>query len=392
VTRPAAPTVRLRKAVERTIHEGHPWLFSHAADTPRGEPGTEITVLDRKGRFLARGLSDQGRIAIRVFTLRDEPIDSEMFARRLRRAAELRARVVPAATTAYRLVHGEGDRLPGLVVDVYGSYAVLQLDGAVLDPWRRIIAHELAPVLRQRGVQTLIERTGARGNRQAHAHFGPLPQGLVTVHEHGMAMPVDLQRGQKTGLFLDHRESRRRLRDLSGGQRVLNLYGYTGGFSVAAGLGGATRVTTVDVAPKAIALAERSWSENGLEADRHEGVTADVEQFLARKRKALDYDIIVSDPPSFAPNEDTVDGALGAYRALHASALARIPNGGLYLAASCSSHVDRASFEQTVRDGARKARRIVQVLERWGAPADHPRLLAFPEGDYLKVLLTRLVA
>ena len=202
-----------------------------------------------------------------------------------------------------------------------------------------------------------------------------------------MKLCANLWRGQKTGLFLDHRESRRRVRALASGLRVLNLYGYTGGFSVAAGLGGAREVVTVDSAAPALALAERSWQHNALDPSAHRTHATDVPELLARERTL--FDLIVADPPSFAPNAQSKPAALKSYAALHAACLARLVPGGYYLGASCSSHISAEEFDATLREGARQSRRVLQILERSGAPADHPRLLAFPEGDYLKVVLAR---
>jgi 23S rRNA (cytosine1962-C5)-methyltransferase len=301
----------------------------------------------------------------------------------------LRDAVVPAETDCYRLVHGEGDRMPGVVCDVYGAHAVLRFDGAGVAAFREAIVASLEPVLRARGVGALLMRSGRQEQRSVSAVLGDAPQGIVWVREHGMRLPADLVTGQKTGMFLDHRESRRRVRELSRGRRVLNLYGYTGGFSVAAGLGGATRVTTVDVAPRAIELANEAWAANGLEAGAHEGVVGDVPAFL--RDDAREWDLVVSDPPSFAPKEASVPNAIESYTKLHEACVRRLSPGGLLVAASCSTHVRGATFEQTLRDGARAARRVLQVVERHGAPADHPRLLAFPEGDYLDVILARVV-
>jgi 23S rRNA (cytosine1962-C5)-methyltransferase len=208
-----------------------------------------------------------------------------------------------------------------------------------------------------------------------------------------MTLLVNLLHGQKTGLFLDHRETRARVRQLAAGCDVLNLYGYTGGFSIAAGLGGATRVTTVDIAKPALALAERSWAANGLAVEAHRTQAADVAEFLpeAAARGGERYPLIVSDPPNFAPRQSALTQALEAYEAMHAGVFKLLAPGGLYVAASCSSHVDREAFDETLQRGAAKARRVVQVLERTGAPADHPRLLAFPEGDYLKISLVRAI-
>ncbi|MBX3251668.1 MAG: class I SAM-dependent rRNA methyltransferase [Myxococcales bacterium] len=400
---PARGTFQLAKALERVVHAGHPWVFRDAV-VGEAAPGEITTLLDRRGRFLARGVAEAGPIALRIWTTRDERVDAALVARRAALAAALRDRALPSAkadaplaarTSAYRLVHGEGDRLPGVVLDVYGAdegrFAVLRTEGA-LDAG--VVLEGISELLRARGVDTLLHKTGRKAEARVELVFGPRPPELLCVREHGMSMLVDLWHGQKTGLFLDHRESRLRVRQLAAGLRVLNLYAYTGGFSIAAGLAGAAEVTTVDVAPGAVALAERSWAANGLDPARHHAVVADVPRYLSGLEvpppSALD--LIIADPPSFAPSEKAKPAALEAYAKLHEACLGRLGEGGLYLAASCSSHVRAADFDETLREGARRARRVVQVLDRWGGAADHPRLLAFPEGDYLDCLLVRVAA
>jgi 23S rRNA (cytosine1962-C5)-methyltransferase len=236
----------------------------------------------------------------------------------------------------------------------------------------------------------LLVRTRIQSNARPEQAWGVAPPDPVVVAEHGMKLCASLWHGQKTGLFLDHRESRRRVRELARDLRVLNLYGYTGGFSVAAGLGGASHVTTVDSAKRAVDLADANWIANGLDPTRHACIAADVPEQLAElAEKRRRFDLIVADPPSFAPSEVAKPAALESYAALHAASLRVLEPGGFYLAASCSSHVTAEDFAQSLREGGRRARRAQQVLERNGGPADHPRLLGFPEGDYLKVFLLR---
>ncbi len=393
----AMRTLRLAKALETRLRAGHPWCYADALRDASGVPGEVATLLDRRGRFLGRGLVDGGPLHLRVWTTRDEPLDEALLRRRLERARELRRDVVPAATSAYRLLHGEGDRVPGVTLDVYGAaegptrYGVLRLDGGGARVWRSrwvdVLEDTLARGEGDEALTGLLVR-GGRGEAPTLG-FGSAPPAPLRVTEHGMTLLADLQAGQKTGLFLDHREGRRRVRELARGRRVLNLYAYTGGFGVAAGIGGASRVTNVDVAPAAVALAEATWAANGLDPARHRAVVADVPRFLAEDEAR--EDLIVADPPSFAPRESAVPQALESYRKLHTACLRRLLPGGVYLAASCSSHVTPEAFAATVRDGARKARKTLQLLDRWGSPPDHPRLAAFPEGDYLKALLLRVV-
>ncbi len=384
--------LKLKKALGRVIAEGHPWIFKDALEGPRFQPGRVAAVFDKLGSFVARGITDSGPIGLRVMTTRDEAIDDALFRRRIEAAAALRDRVIPPKTNAYRLLHGEGDRLPGVVCDVYAEYAVLQFDGQGMINFKTNIINVLKKVLQQRQVHNLLVQTGRRKERSLSAEFGRLPEKPVAVVERAMRMQADLINGQKTGMFLDHRDSRWQVRKLAAGLTVLNLYGYTGGFSVAAGLSGAEMVETVDIAPAAIEQANQNWQLNGLDPAGHSGHVSDTAEFLtnAAARKAR-FDLIVADPPSFAPRESKVPASLRGYRALHRGALELLPKGGFYLAASCSSHINRQAFEKTILQAARQKDTIIQVLDRWGAPADHPRLMAFDEGDYLKVVLARVI-
>jgi 23S rRNA (cytosine1962-C5)-methyltransferase len=306
-------------------------------------------------------------------------------------ALAIRARIVPELTTAYRILHGEGDGLPGVVCDRYGDHAVLKLDGDGILALRGSIVEILAEQLAGLGVRGLLERGARRHGGSVEVVWGDPPPPESRVLERGMTLVASLWAGQKTGLFLDHRESRARVRGLARDLSVLNLYGYTGGFSVAAALGGAAEVTTVDVAKPALDLASRTFEANGLAAARHCIEAADVPEYLARATAAGErFDLIVADPPNFAPNARSVERATESYHKLHAACCALLPPGGLYLAASCSSHIRAGAFLDTLREGSRRAGRILTVLEQHGAPADHPRRLAFPEGDYLKVVLAHV--
>jgi len=383
-------TVKLCVPLERVLRSGHPWVYRKALHEPPTAAGEVVAVLSRDGKFIGRGISDEGSIAVRVFTTRDEPVDKRLFADRLTAACALRQRILPPETNAYRLVHGEGDRLPGFVVDLYGAYAVLRFDSPALHSWLPLWLEVLVPHLQRigaRGAVTRVPKTEGFGVQHA---WGERPPELVTVLERGMKLVTSLWHGQKTGLFLDHRESRWRVREISAGCRVLNLYGYTGGFSAAAGLGGAEEVVTVDAARPALQLAEQTWSVNVLEPRRHRMEKSDVAHFMQALRGDERFDIVIADPPSFAPSQRAVPKAMQAYRNLHRSCLRHVEDRGLYLAASCSSHITFQAFEATLREAARTARRSARIIESWGAPPDHPVLPAFPEGDYLKVCLLRV--
>lgn len=381
----SVPQLRLKRALRSAIEAGHPWVYRDALHAFDLEPGTVVRVVDERGP-IATGLAESGPIGVRVLALRSTEIDGAFFASRVARAASLRDRVVPAETDAYRLVNGEGDGLPGTIVDVYARWAVVQFDGAAAERYRDAIVAGIRAV--RPALEGILVRVGRRETKRTEIAYGTAPDGVIEVREHGMVLRADLVHGQKTGLFLDHRESRHRVRALARGARVLNLYGYTGGFSIAAGIGGAHHVDTVDVAAGALKLAEESWARNDLAAAHHTH-TRDAPEFLDEARsRGRKWDVVIADPPSFAPNEASVPNAIKSYRALHRACLRVLEPNGIYLAASCSSHIDRATFDRTLREAAEKIG-PVQVLERSGAPADHPRLAAFPEGDYLKIILAR---
>jgi 23S rRNA (cytosine1962-C5)-methyltransferase len=374
--------------VRFAIAAGHPWIWRDALVPHEHAIGTDVRVVDREGGFVARALIEAGPIGARVFARRDVPIDDALIIQRVDRALALRDRIAPPDTDALRLVHGEGDGLPGVVVDRYASALVVKTDGSAVDAILPLVIDALAA----RRDEAILVRRGRGEGKTTEAVRGALPTAPIDVREHGMQLRADLVHGQKTGLFLDHRESRLRVRQLARGARVLNLYGYTGGFSIAAGLGGAARVVTVDVAEGALALATEGWARNGLDPNAHEAIAGDVPKVIElRRERGERFDLVIADPPSFAPNEAAVAEAHKSYRALHRACLRLLAPDALYLAASCSSHVNRERFDRTLLEASEKVGVALQILERWGAPADHPRLAAFPEGDYLKCTLARVL-
>lgn len=390
-------TLHLEKRIGGAIRGGHPWVYRDALEFRDRdvEPGQEVRVAEADGTFVGRGFTYEGPIALRVFSTFDEDLDRRFFTRRFLSAFELRARLSLGDTTAIRLCNGEGDRLPGVVIDQYTdsslgkSWLVVRFDGESAARLSELVLDALLPRLSEMKITGVLFRIGRTGKRP-ECVWGEAPPAEITIKEHGMSLVANLFDGQKTGLFLDHRDSRLMVRGLSRDARVLNLYAYTGGFSVAAGLGGAKQVTSVDVAPEAIALAEKSWAQNGLDEKTHEGIAMDVRDFWRDERAP--FDLIVSDPPSFAPNEDAVESALDAYTKLHRACLENLVAGGFFVAASCSSHVRGDMFDGTIERAARQSGRVLQVLDRSGAPADHPRLMAFPEGDYLDTVLCRVIS
>lgn len=413
-----------------SVRRGHPWIYrsavvqqsaSRIGPSPEGG-GTIVDILDEAGQVVGCGVWDPvSPIALRVWSL--EPgarLDARMFRTRLEHAIEIRRRLfiddaersgtaevlsqgsggsspesIDGKTTTYRLLNGEGDRAPAFVVDRYADVAVLRIDG---DAARAVSAELLRDVeapLRSIGITTLLERTGRRGEAaDVRPRFGPMREKVV-VKEHGVPFVVDLVRGQKTGAFLDQRENRqrigalvsRRVRASSGGAvRVLNLFSYTGGFSLHAALAGGT-VTSVDVAMAAHATAQESFRLAGVDPRAHTFATADCFAFLeSAKSRGEKWDVVISDPPSFAPSEKAKPKGIAAYRSLHRACVAVLADGGTFVAASCSSHVSAEDFAGTLDDTA-LGRADLRLLEQFGPPADHPTLPAFPEGRYLKLAI-----
>jgi 23S rRNA (cytosine1962-C5)-methyltransferase len=373
------------------VRRGHPWVFREGfARAPDLASGTVVTLVDEEDVQLGVGLYDaQSPIAARMFTL-EGPLDIRTLVARIEQAFKRRDTFISPNTTAYRLCNGEGDHLPGLVIDKYEHVAVVRLDGDHLTTWLEPLVAPLMKSLAARGVTSLVLRRARdeAGDKRTRTLAGVEPPDRLIVYEHGMAMEVDLAHGQKTGAFLDQRDNRALIRSLSAGRtRVLNLYSFAGGFSVAAALGGAKHVTSVDIASAAHASAQRSFRENKLDPAQHTFVTGDAFAFLEGAAKRGDrFDLIVSDPPSFAPNEKTKPRALGAYRKLH-GALARVlERGGLLCAASCSSHVSTEEFVGTL-DQHTLGRDDLSLVSLHGHAPDHPTLPAWSEGRYLKMVV-----
>ncbi|MDP9033325.1 MAG: class I SAM-dependent rRNA methyltransferase [Myxococcota bacterium] len=377
-------------AAERLLR-GHPWVWREAIASGLSSAvlGEEVQVIATDGSAIGRGIVDPtSPIAVRLWTHGREPIDAALWRSRAAHACAIRAALLDfEQTNAFRVLHGEGDRMPGFVVDRYGSVAVARTDGEAAATHVGALADAIGPSLESWGVRSFVHRVSTPKNRGEAPRFdllrGDPPPDTVYVREHGVPYVVDLKRGQKTGAFLDQRDNRRLFGQLARGRRVLNLFSYAGGFSLHAALGGATHVTSVDIAAAAHATAQESFRLANLDPSAHQFVAADVSAFLDGARRRGDrWDLIVSDPPSFAPSEKALGRALPAYRALHRGCAAVLAPGGLLCASSCSSHVDAAAFLGTLDDVA--LGRALSVLVLREAGPDHPTLAAFPEGRYLK--------
>lgn len=391
----SSPVVlRLSRDLVRTIKRGNPWVYADALrDLPKAEPGRPAVLLDnKKGQAIARGFYDPDcALALRICeTEPNVELDQRWADRRFRSAVDIRRQITAdGQTTGYRLLNGEGDGLPGLVVDVYGKTAVLKLDGDGPRGFWNVdqIANWLATEL---SIECVYERQKERG-AAGRTLQGADPVQPVSFLERGLVYTADVVRGQKTGFFLDQRDNRSTIRAWSNGLRMLNVFSYTGGFSIAAGAGGATDVTSVDIAPAAIETANEHWRLNDLPLSTHTGVVADAFDFLSGAAQSRQrWDLVVLDPPSFAPNRDSVPKAKAAYQNVIEAGARVTGRSGLLAAASCSSHIDLPLFLECCEEGISKARRRATVISISGQPADHPTPLALPEFRYLKFVLLRL--
>ena len=395
------PRVVLRKRLGRAIRGGHPWIYRDAlASSPRIADGSVVLVAGADGRPLARGFWDAtSPIAVRILgTAGELEVGKELEVRIAEALARRLGAIDRGETNAFRWIHGEADALPGVHVDLYGTALSIRYDGGGARAFYADLPARLRAAAQKSGltVEAILERRprGGRGDADGErtlALYGTAPEGEIEIRENGLRFGADLRRGQKGGLFLDQRENRALVRTLARDRRVLNLFGYTGGFSIYAAAGGARASTTVDVAAPAIAAARRNFERNHLPVTDARFAAEDAFAFLTRAAAAGEkFELVISDPPSFAPSRRALETGLGAYRRLHRLCAAVTAPGGILCAASCSSHIGREAFVATVRDGARDAGRRAQIREVRGAALDHPVVPQFPEGDYLKFAVINL--
>jgi 23S rRNA (cytosine1962-C5)-methyltransferase len=386
----------LKPGREKSLKRRHPWVFSGAVAKIRGEPvaGDTVEVHSATGEFLAlAAYSPQSQIVARVWDWNQRPIDPAFFEERIQRAIEERRALLDAGSTdALRLVHGESDGLPGVVADRYGDTAVVQLTSAGAERWREAIADAL---LQAEGVRRVWERSDAEvraleGLPPVTAALRGAPEpARITVSEHGIRFEVDLERGHKTGFYLDQRDNRLRLRQLAREREVLDGFCYTGGFALNAAAGGARSVMALDSSAEALALARANAQLNGLTGV--DWVGGDVFQMLRHFRdRGRQFDLIALDPPKFAPTAAHAAKAARAYKDINLLAFKLLRPGGLLMTFSCSGGVSADLFQKIVAGAALDAGVDARIIERLGPGADHPVALNFPEGDYLKGLVCRV--
>ena len=392
--------MRLHPGREKSLRHRHPWIFSGAIDVVEGDPqsGDTVRVLAADGTVLARAAySPTSQIRARVWTFDARTaIDTAFIRQRIERAVAVRATMQDSRHTGCRLLHGEADGLPGIIADRYGDVVVVQLSSAGGERWRDAIADALAAAT---GAACIFERSDAevRGLEGLDPRIGvlrgALPASVIFI-EDGLTWRVDVAAGQKTGFYLDQRDNRRAIRALAAGRDMLNVFCYTGGFTLAALAGGAAHVTSLDSSPGALALARENIALNpALAIDRAEWLAADAFAALRKMRDAArSFDLIVLDPPKFAPTAAHAARAARAYKDINLWALKLLRPGGLMATFSCSGGIDAALFQKIVAGAALDANAEATIVCRFGPGADHPVTLAFPEGDYLKGLLVRKAA
>ncbi len=387
-------SIRLRAGKERSLQRRHPWVFEGSIDKGGADPGETVRVEAADGRFLAWGAySPKSMIRVRAWSFDEaERIDAAFFQRRVERAVALRARL-PIASDGQRLVHGEADGLPGLVVDRYGDALCTQFGAAGTERWKTVIADAL---LAATGTERIYERSDT--SVRALEGLAPATGWLrgeggteLTIREHDWQLTLDLASGHKTGYYLDQRDNRALFAEAvrhHGCQQVLNCYSYTGGFSVAALAGGAAEVTSVDSSAPALARAEAHVRLNGFDAARHRSADADVNRFLRDSlAEGRRYDAIVLDPPKFAPTAAHAERAARAYKDINRLALMLLAPGGLLFTFSCSGGIGAELFHKIVAGAAIDAGADGAILRRLEGAPDHPTTLLFPEGEYLKGLV-----
>jgi 23S rRNA (cytosine1962-C5)-methyltransferase len=436
--------VLLKQGREEAPSRGHPWVFSGAIERVEGkiEVGGIADLFTHAKEFLGRGYyNPRSQIAVRLLARQPVAIDKAFFKGRMEAALALRKPILSSETTAgataggdplvkaeggplvsdpfgqratsgvratssgagatnsCRLIHAEGDLLPGLICDKYGDYLVLQLNTAGMERFRdwiiSLLKDLLAPSMiydrsdaATRAQEGLPDSTGPIAGGGPLATEGAFPD-LVEIRENGVRFLVDVKQGQKTGFYLDQRDNRSLIRGLAQGKRVLNCFSYTGGFSIYAALGGAVSVTSVETSAEALALCKENLILNNIPLDGQRLVKADVFQFLRDDQG--EYDLIILDPPAFAKRKGQVKGAIRGYKDINLFAMKRAKKGGMLLTCSCSQHIDANLFQKILSYAAADASRQLQVLGSWGVPPDHPAALHHPEGAYLKAFLLRVV-
>ncbi|MCQ2201502.1 MAG: class I SAM-dependent rRNA methyltransferase [Bacteroidales bacterium] len=390
--------IQLKQGKEQSLQRFHPWIFSGAIQKMDGTPqeGDVVEVTDALGSFLAIGHYQIGTIAVRVLSFEPVAIDQAFYNQRISEAFEMRRKlglIGNPQTNAFRLIHGEGDRLPGLVIDMYNGTAVVQMHSVGMYVQRALIEEALKTVLGD-NIKAIYNKSEGtlpfKAGLEPHNSYvwGTAPEEMVAL-ENGLKFAPDWEHGQKTGFFVDQRENRALIERYSKDRKVLNMFCYTGGFSMYAMRGGAKLVHSVDSSERAIELTRDNVRINFGEDSRHDAFAEDAFKFMQNAKE--DYDLVILDPPAFAKHYNVLGNALKGYRRLNTKALEMIKPGGILFTFSCSQVVTKEIFRTMVFSSAAKAGRKVSVLHQLSQPADHPVDIFHPEGEYLKGLVLHVL-
>lgn len=389
------PKIILKKGKEKPLLRGHPWVFSGAVARAEGDlsPGEIGEVYSGDGKFLGIGqFNPRSQIILRLLTRRRETLDSSFFGGRLLQADALREKELRGKTDAYRMVNGEGDYLPGLIVDRYGEILVLQCLTAGMERLKGLFIDLL---VRHFNPKSIYERSDVPARKEEDL---PMAKGLlygeeildpVEIEEYGCRFRVDVKEGQKTGFYLDQRENRFSLQKVSHGKKILDCFCYSGGFSIHAGLGGAKEITMIDSSEEALERAKDHFTLNHLKGISPHLIRGDA--FEVMRSLEPDYDTVVLDPPPFAKKKAHLPGASRGYKDLNLQAFRLLKREGLLFTFSCSHHMNWDLFQKIVFSAAVDANRRVQLLDRRAHPIDHPVSLSHPEGEYLRGMVCRVL-
>lgn len=389
------PVLTLKPGRERSLKQGHPWIFSGAVRSVEGkaESGDIVAAASAEGEPLALGFYNRNAdITFRMLS-RDvsQPVNELFWRRRVASAFELRSRIIPPGTTAYRLINAEGDGMPGLIVDCYGEYLVVSISTAGIEKaWEAIsdvLIRQIRPLAMYERSEGRARKTEGLTDRTGHVYGDEIPD-FVEITENGFVFETDIVSGQKTGFFLDQRTNREKLCRISEGLRVLNCFSYTGGFSVYCAHGGARRVVSVEASASANEAAVRNLERNYFPPRRHPVIREDVFTFLRQTEEM--YDLIILDPPAFAKTKKEVPRAARGYKEINLQAARRLSEGGILATFSCSNYINEELFRKIVQSAVADAGKSARIIASLSPGGDHPVDLAHPEGAYLKGLLLSL--
>ncbi|MFA5948086.1 MAG: class I SAM-dependent rRNA methyltransferase [Candidatus Gracilibacteria bacterium] len=390
-------SIKLKKGREISVKAGHPWVFSNAIlESERIEAGSVVSVYSADNEFIGIGTyNPRNSISVRFLTNKKEEINEDFFAKKLKELMESKKKYLPAKTTGFRLAHADADKLPGLILDVYDDVFVFQISTIGMEKFRDEIINAISKNFKPKAI---VERSDIEIRKQeglavlpVTTHEGKV-DGFVEFLENGFKFYADVIDGQKTGFFLDQRDARMNVGKLSEGKKVLNLFGYSGAFSVYALAGKAEEVTTVDISGKALEIAKKNLEANKFDTKKNELVKMDAFDFLNKCRdKNEKFDLIVSDPPAFSKSGENLPQALKAYSRLNKSCFELLNKGGILVASSCSGRVTLDDFLNSIKISAGQANKDARILSILGQAFDHTVKLSFPEGRYLKTVVVEVL-